>query len=84
MLGSRLVRKGVLRSVTTRDISVEEAKCAAEMMFVSSLIPIKPIVNWDGEPIGDGEIGEVTQQISDLFWEDIVSGSEKMRTQVPY
>jgi len=33
---------------------VEEAKGAAEMMYVGSTLPILPIVMWDEQPIGDG------------------------------
>ncbi|XP_028550960.1 D-amino-acid transaminase, chloroplastic [Dendrobium catenatum] len=62
ILANKLIGKGILKSVRTRDISVEEAKGSAEMMFVSSLIPIMPVVDWDGKPIGDGK------QLSFLFW----------------
>ncbi|PKA59186.1 Branched-chain-amino-acid aminotransferase-like protein 3, chloroplastic [Apostasia shenzhenica] len=55
MLGKKLVGKGILKSVESRDISAEEAKSSSEMIFVSSLIPIMPVVEWDGEAIGDGE-----------------------------
>ncbi|XP_020585270.1 D-amino-acid transaminase, chloroplastic-like [Phalaenopsis equestris] len=84
ILASKLIGRGILKSVITRDISVEEAKGSAEMMFVSSLIPIMAVVDWDGEPIGDGNIGEVTQAISDLFWEDIIAGTQMLRTKVAY
>lgn len=54
MLASKLIKKGILKSVAIRDISVDEAKGSSEMMFVSSLIPIMPIIAWDGELIRDG------------------------------
>ncbi|KAI0492163.1 hypothetical protein KFK09_026429 [Dendrobium nobile] len=84
ILANKLIGNGILKSVRTRDISVEEAKGSAEMMFVSSLIPIMPVVDWDGKPIGDGNIGEVTRAISDLFWEDIISGTQMLKTKVTY
>ncbi|PKA59072.1 Branched-chain-amino-acid aminotransferase-like protein 3, chloroplastic [Apostasia shenzhenica] len=84
MLGKKLVGKGILKSVESRDVSVEEAKSSSEMMFVSSLIPIMPVVEWDGDAIGDGNVGEVTQAVSELLWEDIIAGPEMLRTEVPY
>lgn len=54
VLANKLVERGLLRSVVVRDVTVEEAKDSAEMMFVSSLLPILPIIEWDNQPIGDG------------------------------
>lgn len=56
VLASKLVEKGLLKSVSTRDVTVAEAKNSAEMMFASSLLPILPIVEWDEQPIGDGNL----------------------------
>ncbi|XP_010916005.2 D-amino-acid transaminase, chloroplastic [Elaeis guineensis] len=82
VLASKLVEQGLLRSVSTRDVTVAEAKNSAEMMFVSSLLPILPIVEWDEQPIGDGLVGELTLAISALLWEDIISGPETRRVPV--
>ncbi|XP_008783290.4 D-amino-acid transaminase, chloroplastic-like isoform X1 [Phoenix dactylifera] len=84
VLASKLVEKGLLKSVSTRDVTVAEAKDSAEMMFVSSLLPILPIVEWDEQPIGDGLVGELTLAISSVLWEDIISGPETRRVLVPY
>ncbi|KAK8961141.1 hypothetical protein KSP40_PGU015241 [Platanthera guangdongensis] len=53
LLASRLIKRGSLKGVAVRDIAIEEAKDSAEMLLVSSLIPVMAVVNWDGEPIGD-------------------------------
>uniref|UniRef100_A0A7C8YR32 Aminodeoxychorismate lyase n=1 Tax=Opuntia streptacantha TaxID=393608 RepID=A0A7C8YR32_OPUST len=53
-LAPRLVEEGRLKDVKTANVSVEEAKSAAEMMFVGSGLPIAPIVMWDEKPIGNG------------------------------
>ncbi|XP_072964944.1 D-amino-acid transaminase, chloroplastic-like [Typha angustifolia] len=84
VLAKRLVERGLLKSVIVRDITVEEAKDSAEMMFVSSLLPILPITSWDNHPIGDGRVGELTLALSALFWEDITSGPKTRRIPVPY
>ncbi|KAM0942935.1 putative aminodeoxychorismate lyase, D-amino-acid transaminase [Dioscorea sansibarensis] len=84
LLAQNLVEKGVLKSVCTRHITLKEAKNSAEMMYVSSLLPILPIIEWDKQRIGDGMVGELTMILSDLMWEDINSGPEARRICVPY
>lgn len=53
-LAPKLVEQGRLTGVKTGDLTVEEAKGAAEMMYVGSTLPILPIITWDEKPIGDG------------------------------
>ncbi|PRQ24910.1 putative aminodeoxychorismate lyase [Rosa chinensis] len=84
-LAPKLVESGRLKGVTTRNISVEEAKSSAEMMFVGSTLPLLPIIAWDEQPVGDGKVGELTMALSDLVWDEKVAGStETQRTAVPY
>ncbi|XP_043688033.1 D-amino-acid transaminase, chloroplastic-like [Telopea speciosissima] len=83
-LAPKLVEKGLLKSVNTTNITLEEGKSAAEMMFVGSGLPILPIIMWDGKPIGDGKVGELTLALSDLLWEDMVAGPETQRLCIPY
>ncbi len=51
----KLVDQGRLKGMRTANLTVEEAKGAAEMMFVGSTLPILPIIMWDEQPIGDGK-----------------------------
>ncbi|KAL4555079.1 hypothetical protein LXL04_037690 [Taraxacum kok-saghyz] len=83
-LAPKLVENGRLKSVKTGNITVEDAKNAAEMMYVGSTLPVLPIIEWDGKPIGDGKVGELTMALSDLVWEDMVAGPETHRLKVPY
>lgn len=55
-LAPKLVKEGKLKSVGTANLTVKEAKGAAEMMFVGSTLPLLPIISWDEEPIGDGNV----------------------------
>lgn len=55
-LAPKLVEKGLLKGVDNRSITVEEAKNSAEMMFVGSTLPILPIIEWDGEHVGNGNL----------------------------
>ncbi|XP_026658547.2 D-amino-acid transaminase, chloroplastic-like isoform X2 [Phoenix dactylifera] len=81
-LAPKLVEKGLLKSVNTGEITINEAKDSAEMMYVGSGLPILPITEWDDHPIGDGQVGELTLALSDLLWEDMIAGPERVR--VPY
>ncbi|KAI3509814.1 hypothetical protein L1887_25337 [Cichorium endivia] len=83
-LAPKLVENGRLKSVKTGNITVEEAKKAAEMMYVGSTLPVLPIIEWDDSPIGNGKVGELTMALSDLVWEDMVAGPETHRLKVPY
>ncbi|KAF6155882.1 hypothetical protein GIB67_039213 [Kingdonia uniflora] len=49
----KLIELGLLKSARTGNITLEEGKNAAEMMYVGSGLPILPIVAWDELPIGD-------------------------------
>ncbi|XP_010260311.1 PREDICTED: D-amino-acid transaminase, chloroplastic-like [Nelumbo nucifera] len=83
-LAPKLVEQGLLKGVRTADIPVEEARSAAEMMFVESGLPILPIIMWDERPIGDGKVGELTLALSDLLWEDMLAGPETQRLRISY
>ncbi|XP_076906854.1 D-amino-acid transaminase, chloroplastic-like [Bidens hawaiensis] len=83
-LAPKLVENGQLKSVTVGNITVEDAKQAAEMMYIGSTLPVLPIIEWDEKPIGDGKVGELTMALSNLVWEDMVAGPETHRIKVPY
>ncbi|GMY31897.1 D-amino-acid transaminase, chloroplastic-like [Fagus crenata] len=83
-LAAKLVVQGRLKGVRTANLTVEEGKGAAEMMFVGSTLPVLPIITWDEQPIGDGKVGELTMAVSDLLWDDMVAGPEVQRIPVPY
>ncbi|KAH7512589.1 hypothetical protein FEM48_Zijuj12G0106800 [Ziziphus jujuba var. spinosa] len=83
-LAPKLVEEGSLKGVRLANLTVEEAKGSAEMMYVGSTLPLLPIIKWDGKPIGDGKVGELTMALSDLLWDDMVAGPETIRTPVPY
>lgn len=45
-----------LVGVKIQRITVEEAKEAVEMMLIGSGVLVKPVVEWDGQPIGNGTL----------------------------
>ena len=56
-LARGLVERGVLKGVEVVDIPVAEARAATEMLLIGSSVRVAPIVQWDGQPIGNGTPG---------------------------
>jgi 4-amino-4-deoxychorismate lyase len=82
-LAERLVDQGDLKEIRLADISVGEGRQAAEMMLVGSSIKVAPVIQWDGQPIGDGKPGPVTQKLLQLWEEDSRSAADQL-IPVPY
>jgi 4-amino-4-deoxychorismate lyase len=79
----RLVRAGDLKEIRIADISVSEGRDSAEMMLIGSSIKVAPVVEWDGQPIGDGKPGPITKTLLELWYEDTRSASDQL-IPVPY
>ena len=67
---------GSLSAISNRPIAAEDAKRSLEMAFVSSGLPVLPVLEWDGQ------VGPIMLALSDLLWDDMKSGPH--RTAVPY
>jgi 4-amino-4-deoxychorismate lyase len=79
----RLVQQGVLHAVRLADIPVDEARGAAEMMLIGSSIKVAPVVEWDGQKIGDGKPGSITKKLLEMWNEDAASATDQL-VAVPY
>jgi 4-amino-4-deoxychorismate lyase len=79
----RLVEEGKLKEIRLADIPVGEARQAAEMMLIGSSIKIAPVVEWDGQKIGDGNPGPIAKMLLQLWREDAASASDQL-VPVPY
>jgi 4-amino-4-deoxychorismate lyase len=79
----RLLEKGELKEIRVADIPVGEAREAAEMMLIGSSIKVAPVVQWDGQPIGDGKPGPITKKLLQLWEEDSRSATDQL-VPVPY
>ena len=74
----RLVDQGELSGIVVDDISVDEGRGMAEMMLVGSSIKVAPVVQWDGQPIGDGKPGPIAKKLYDMWREDTLSGEGQL------
>ena len=69
-----ITRRAVMRLAASEQLVVEEraftvaeAKAAAEVFYTSASNFVVPVVSIDGEPIGNGEPGPLTRQLSDIY-----------------
>lgn len=81
-LARRLVQTGDLRAIEVGDITLADGRAAAEMLMLGSSIKVAPIVQWDGQPVGDGKPGPIAQKLFEL-WQADTLGSDQL-TPVPY
>ena len=79
----RLVKEGELKEIRIADIPVGEGHQAAEMMLIGSSIKVAPVVQWDGQPIGDGNPGPITKKLLEMWNEDARSAKDQL-VAVPY
>ena len=82
-LAERLVAQDDLKEIRLADVSVTEGHQAAEMMLIGSSIKVAPVVQWDGQPIGDGKPGPITKKLLQLWEEDVRSATDQL-VPVPY
>ena len=47
-------------------------------MLIGSSIKVAPVVEWDGQKIGDGKPGTVTLKLLDMWNEDTRSGENQL------
>jgi 4-amino-4-deoxychorismate lyase len=81
-LAPSLVGKGVITGVEVGDIPVADARAAREMFLIGSSVKIAPIVEWDGQPIGDGKPGPGAKALLQLLESDMRTGDRLI--DVPY
>jgi len=81
-LAPALVASGLITGVEVCNIPVAQARAAREMVLIGSSVKAAPIVQWDGQPIGDGRPGPVARALLGLLEEDMRTGD--VLIDVPY
>jgi D-alanine transaminase len=69
-------------SVEERPIQAEELASADELFFTGTTGEVRPVVEVDGRPVGDGRVGPVTRRLSDAFLARIEATKEAARAGV--
>ena len=73
-----LVEQQVLSGIDLGAIPVQEGLRAAEMMLIGSSIKIAPVIEWDGQKIGDGKPGPVAKKLLEMWNEDAKSSKDQL------
>ena len=81
-LAESLREQGVIKGIEVRDIPVAEARLCREMLLFGSSVKVAPIVQWDGQMIGDGRPGPVAKALLRLLEEDMRKSDRLI--DVPY
>jgi branched-subunit amino acid aminotransferase/4-amino-4-deoxychorismate lyase len=76
------VQQGELKEIQIGDVPVAEGHEAAEMMLIGSSIKVAPVVQWDGQAIGDGKPGRLTMKLLQMWNEDLHAPDQLV--PVPY
>ena len=69
-LARLLVERGVIAGIRVAPVPLAQAREAAEMMTMSASF-LQAIVEWDGQPVGDGKPGPVAAALEELLWLDM-------------
>lgn len=80
-LAEVLVERGVLSGVTLTDIRREAILAAAEFLVVGTTPNVAAVCEYDGNPVGEGEPGRVSEQLNTLLADDI-RDNEGLQTPV--
>ena len=79
----RLAQRGELQEILIEDIPISEGRQAAEMMLIGSSIKVAPVIQWDGQPVGDGKPGPIAKKLLEMWNEDVRSTADQL-VAVPY
>ena len=77
-LAPALVTQGLVKGVEVCEIPADQARAAREMMLIGSSIKVAPIVEWDGQPVGDGKPGPVAKALLTLLEKDMHTGADRL------
>ena len=72
----------LLTGVAVCNIPVADARGAREMFLIGSSVKVAPVVEWDGQPIGDGRPGPTARALLALLDEDMRTGNRLI--DIPY
>jgi 4-amino-4-deoxychorismate lyase len=81
-LADQLRDQGLIQDVSVCDIPVAEARASREMLLLGSSVKVAPIIEWDGQSIGDGKPGPVARALLRLIEQDMRTGDRLI--DVPY
>lgn len=77
-LAKTLVADGTLKAAEYRDIPLEQAALAKEILIFGTTTDVTPVIEWEGRPVGDGKPGPVAEKLLALLRSDMTPASETL------
>ncbi|EKX40229.1 hypothetical protein GUITHDRAFT_75808 [Guillardia theta CCMP2712] len=79
----KLIAEGLIKEAQQRPIAEEEAHTAVEIFLTGGDLHLYAVTSWDGEPVGDGQVGPVATRLLSALEDEAMHGSSE-HLQVPY
>lgn len=77
-LAKTLVADGTLKAAEYRDIPLEQAAQAKEILIFGTTTDVTPVIEWEGRPVGNGRPGPVADKLLALLKSDMTPASETL------
>jgi branched-subunit amino acid aminotransferase/4-amino-4-deoxychorismate lyase len=77
-LAQQLVNDGSLKAAEYRNITVEQAATAKEIVILGTTTDVTPVIEWEGNPVGNGEPGPIAKKLLHLLKHDMTPNSDTL------
>jgi branched-chain amino acid aminotransferase len=77
----QLVAEGLLQTAEYRPISLAMARAAAEIHMYGTTTNVTPVIEFEGQQVGDGKSGAIATALFDALKKDMIPDSQRL-TQV--
>lgn len=77
-LAQQLVADGTLAAAEYRNICPEQAARAKEILIFGTTTDVTPVIEWDGQPVGDGAPGPIAGKLLELLTDDMTPKSDTL------
>ena len=75
-LAETLVGRGLVQKVGEKNMLESDVLAAKEVMMVGTTLDVLPVTEYEGKPIGNGQVGPAAQALLELLNEDQKSGED--------
>jgi branched-chain amino acid aminotransferase len=73
-LAQKLVDEKVIAGLAERDLQESEIFSAKEIMMAGTTLDVLPVTQYEGKPVGKGQVGIVAKRLLELVREDMKTG----------
>ena len=79
-LADQMIKEGTLSAVRFQELTIEDFKSAKEVLVMGTTVEVLPVIEFEGQKIGDGTPGPVAKEILKLLREDMRTNSSRRLT----